>query len=101
VPTWTAGVGSPYLDQPDRRWADSGLPVVGYWHDRDMALEGPRWVPDRLSAWRDSGIRRLVAFADLAAAYGTEVDAALVDGEVVVRRAPRDWPLRIDLAREG
>lgn len=96
VPTWSAGVGSPYLDEADPAWCDGDGPVVGYWHDRDMALQGPGWAPGFLDAWRDCGITRLVAFSDLAAAYGTEVDAALVDGEVVVGRAPAGWPLRIE-----
>lgn len=98
VPTWTVGVGSPYLDQPDPGWFHAGLPVVGYWHDRDMALQGPRWAPDCLDAWRDCGARRFVAFADLARAYATEVDAALVDGEVRVARGPRGWPLRVEVS---
>lgn len=96
VPTWLAGVGSPYLDEADPRWCQGDGPVVGYWHDRDMAVSGPSWAPDHLDAWRDCGIRRLVAFSDLAAVYRAEVDAALVDGEVVVRRAPDGWPLRIE-----
>ena len=72
--------------------------MVGYWHDRDMALRGPGWVPEQLDAWRDCGVRRFVAFADLAAAYATEVDAVLSDGRVEVRRAPAGWPMRIELA---
>lgn len=95
VPTWSAGVGSPYLDEADPHWCSRDVPVVGYWHDRDMAVSGPSWVPDQLAAWRDCGISRFAAFADLAEAYATEIDAALVDGEVVVRRAPRGWPLRV------
>lgn len=96
VPTWSVGVGSPYLDEADPAWCQRDVPVVGYWHDRDMAVAGPSWAPGHLEAWRECGIRRLVAFSDLAAAYGTEVDAALVDGEVVVRRAPPGWPLRVE-----
>jgi hypothetical protein len=95
VPTWCAGVGSPYLDEADPGWFDAGLPVVGYWHDRDMAVGGPRWAPDLLQAWRECGARRAWAFADLARAYATPVDAVLVDGEPVVRSAP-DVPLLIE-----
>jgi hypothetical protein len=100
VPTWSVGVGSPYLDQADATWLEGELPVVGYWHDRDMAVSGPAWVPAQLRAWQDCGIRRFVAFSDLAAAYATEVDAAVVDGEVVVRRAPEHWPLRIETGHQ-
>src|SRR5207302_7319787 len=76
VPTWCADVGSPYLDAPDPLHLAAGLPVVGYWHDRDMALHGPGWVGEQLARWRDCGARRAWAFADLARAYATPVDAA-------------------------
>jgi hypothetical protein len=96
VPLWSRGIGSPYLDEQDPAWFEAGLPVVGYWHDRDMALGGPDWAPQQLAAWREAGARRLWAFADLARAYATPVDAVLdARGEVVVRSAP-DVPLVID-----
>ena len=93
VPTWTHLVTSPYLDEADPdRFAD-GLPVVGYWHDRDMAVHGAEWAPAWLDAWRDAGATRAWSFARLARAYGTPIDAALVDGEVVIRSAPGDGVL--------
>jgi len=93
VPVWTCGIGSPYLDRAEAAYFEDGLPQVGYWHDRDMAIGGPRWIADRLAEWRDCGVRRALSFADLLAAYAP-IDAALADGEVVVRSAP-DVPLRV------
>jgi hypothetical protein len=93
VPTWTVGIGSPYLDQADPSWFRDCLPQVGYWHDRDMAVHGPGWVEEQLARWRDCGARRALSFADLATAYAP-IQAALVDGEVVVGSAP-DVPLRV------
>ncbi len=93
VPTWTTGIGSPYLTDPDPAWFADCLPQIGYWHDRDMVVHGPGWIREQLDGWRDSGARRAISFADLAAAYAP-VDAALVDGEVVVRSAP-DVALRV------
>jgi len=82
-------VGSPYLDEADAAWFAAGLPVVGYWHDRDMAVHGPGWVPEQLARWRDAGARRAWAFADLARAYATPIEAVLHgNGDVEVRRAP-------------
>ncbi|HEX9547266.1 MAG TPA: hypothetical protein VF942_08005, partial [Acidimicrobiales bacterium] len=95
-PAWTCGIGSPYLDEPDRAWFRAGLPTVGYWHDRDMAIHGPGWVTEQLASWRDSGARKVWAFADLARAYATPIDAALVDGEVVVRAAPKAVRLLVE-----
>jgi hypothetical protein len=93
VPTWASGIGSPYLDEADPSWFADGLPQVGYWHDRDMAVHGPGWVGEQLGRWRDCGAERALSFADLLAAYAP-IDAALVDGEVVVASAP-DVPLRV------
>lgn len=93
VPTWSVGIGSPYLDAPDPALFAEGLPQVGYWHDRDMAVNGPTWIGEQLSAWRDCGVTRTMSFADLAAAY-EPIDAALVDGQVLVRSAP-DVRLRV------
>jgi hypothetical protein len=93
VPVWTYGVGSPYLDEPDPAWFADCLPQVGYWHDRDLAVNGPGWIGAHLDAWRDCGAKRAASFADLAAAYAP-VDAVLLDGDVVVRSAP-EVPLRV------
>jgi hypothetical protein len=95
VPVWSVGIGSPYLDEADPSWLAAGLPAVGYWHDRDMAVHGPTWVTDQLDAWRDCGATRAWAFADLAAAYRTPIDAVLDGNDVVVRHAP-DVPLLIE-----
>lgn len=93
VPTWSSGIGSPYLDEADPSWFADCLPQIGYWHDRDMVVNGPGWIGEQVDAWRQSGARRAISFADLAVAYAP-VDAALVDGEVVVRSAP-DVALRV------
>jgi hypothetical protein len=93
VPTWTHLVTAPYLDEPDAAHIAPGFPVVGYWHDRDMAVHGPTWAPGWLDAWRDAGATRAWSFARLARAYATPIDAALVDGEVVIRSAPSDGVL--------
>jgi hypothetical protein len=93
VPTWTHLVESPYLDEPAGDAFAAGVPVVGYWHDRDMAVYGPEWAPRWLEAWRDGGATRAWSFSRLARAYASPIDAALVNGEVVVRAAPADGVL--------
>lgn len=97
VPTWSVGIGSPYLDEAHPSWLATGLPAVGYWHDRDMAVHGPDWVGRQLDAWRDCGATRAWAFSDLVRAYEPPIDAALVDGEVEVRGGP-DVPLIVERA---
>lgn len=93
VPTWTTGIGSPYLDEADPSWFNDGLPQIGYWHDRDMVVHGPGWIGEQLGRWRDCGATRAISFADLARAY-EPIEAHLVDGEVLVTSAP-DVPLRV------
>jgi hypothetical protein len=97
VPTWSVGIASPYLDEPDPSWLARGFPTVGYWHDRDMAVHGPAWVGEQLDAWRDCGATRAWAFSDLLRAYQPTIDAALVDGHVALRRAP-SVPLIVERA---
>lgn len=87
VPTWSAGIGSPYLDEVDAQAVATGLPQVGYWHDRDMALQGEHWAPEQLQRWRDAGVARAVSFAELLRAY-EPIDAWLDGGDVQVRSAP-------------
>lgn len=99
TPTWSVGIGSPYLDRPDPRWFADCLPQIGYCHDRDLVVNGPGWFGEQLAAWRDCGARRAWAFADLARAY-TPIRAALVGDRVVVTSAP-DVALRVIRAEGG
>lgn len=88
VPTWTTGIGSPYLDEADPSWFGDCLPQIGYWHDRDMVVHGPGWIGEQLDRWRDCGATRALSFADLAHAY-EPIEAHLVDGQVVVTSSPQ------------
>lgn len=65
---WAQHVCAPYLDTPDPAWFAAGLPVVGYFHDRELALEGVGWMSRWLNQWQDAGARRLMDFRELAAA---------------------------------
>jgi hypothetical protein len=67
---WATHVCAPYLDEPDAAWFRAGLPVVGYFHDREPALEGPGWISDYLDRWTAVGARRMVDFRELASAVG-------------------------------
>src|SRR5262249_10232898 len=66
----TQHVCAPYLDEEDALWFDGGLPVVGYFHDRDLAVHGPSWLGACLDRWRDAGARRLLDFRELAGIVG-------------------------------
>ena len=72
------------------------MPVVGYFHDRDPALEGPGWVDTWLGRWQDAGARRFIDLRELAAAVtrrlrlsagreGLRLDVEGTDGPALVR----------------
>jgi hypothetical protein len=65
---WSQHVCSPYLDLAGDSWFTAGLPVVGYFHERDVALEGPAWFSERLDEWVAAGARRFIDFRELAVA---------------------------------
>jgi hypothetical protein len=67
---WCTHFCAPYLDEPDGAWFDTGLPVVGYFHDREPALEGVAWISQWLDRWHAVGARRLLDFRELSAAVG-------------------------------
>jgi hypothetical protein len=67
---WTVHVCAPYLNEPDAAWLDAGLPVVGYFHDRELALEGIDWMRRSLAGWQAAGAQRLIDFRELAGAVG-------------------------------
>ena len=77
---WAQHVCAPYLDEPDAAWFDAGLPVVGYFHDRDAALGGVDWLGRCLDRWQSAGARRLIDLRELATAVGRCFDLDLHDG---------------------
>ena len=62
---WTYHVCAPYFDKPDAKWFDSPLPVVGYLHDRDIAVHGLDWFVGHLDRWIEAGAKRFIYFRDL------------------------------------
>jgi hypothetical protein len=65
---WSTHVCSPYLDEPDQSWFDSGLPTVGYFHDMEPSRHGAGWLTRCLDSWEQAGARRFIDFRELAGA---------------------------------
>ncbi len=63
---WCQHICAPYLDAPDPVWFDAGLPVVGYFHDYELAIHGIAWLKTWLGQWQDAGATRFISFRDLA-----------------------------------
>jgi hypothetical protein len=67
---WAQHVCAPYLDQPSTAWFDSGLPVVGYFHDFDLTRNGVGWMSRWLDQWQNAGAKKLMDLRELAAVVG-------------------------------
>ena len=65
---WNQHICSPYLNEAESHWFDAGLPVIGYFHDRDLVVEGLDEFAAHLESWKASGARRFVDYRHLAAA---------------------------------
>jgi hypothetical protein len=87
---WTQHVCAPYLNEPNPAWFDAGLPVVGYFHDRELALEGVDWISRWLDRWQAAGATRLMDFRELATAVCCRLQLA-----------ERDNALRLTLTSEA
>jgi hypothetical protein len=81
---WCQHVCAPYLDTPDAAWFESELPVIGYFHDRDLALEGTAWMRRRLEAWTEAGARRMIDFRELAGALSRTVAIEETNGGLAI-----------------
>ncbi len=62
---WCNHVCAPYADEACEYWLEHGLPIVAYFHDRDIALHGVQWLSSALHLWRQSGARRFISLSDL------------------------------------
>ena len=98
---WSTHVCAPYLDEADAGWFAGNLPVVGYFHDRDLAVHGVVWLERSLAAWRAAGATRFVDFREVAAALdvGLGVDTSAWGHVIAVRDGgtplPRPAHLRL------
>ena len=100
---WSTHVCAPYLDAPCASWFDSELPVIGYFHDKEPALEGPQWAGRLLDAWMRAGARRFIDLRELNGSLARRVRVASgEDGELMIcieeRGAPplvRPMPMRM------
>jgi hypothetical protein len=84
---WTMHVCGPYLDDAKPGWFDAGLPVVGCFHDSDLADGGVDWMDHWLERWCEAGAERLIDLRELAAAVGCQL--SIEDGSAGPRLTVR------------
>lgn len=90
---WSQHVCSPYLDLADSSWFAAGLPVVGYFHERDLALYGVQWFADRLIEWEAAGARAFIDYRRLSAMLACRPAVERADGQQILRlRRPDGAP---------
>jgi hypothetical protein len=77
---WAQHVCAPYLDQPDAAWFDAGLPVVGYFHDFEVATRGVEWMARWVDAWQAAGATRIIGLREIAAAFSAGESINRSDG---------------------
>ncbi len=65
---WAQHICAPYLNEADASWFKAELPVVGYFHDFDIKINGIAWFTDCLNKWEKAGARHFVDFRILAGA---------------------------------
>lgn len=64
---WTQHVCAPYLDEANFSWFESGLPLIGYFHDFDISIYGKNWFTECLFEWEEAGARRFIDFREVSA----------------------------------
>jgi hypothetical protein len=89
---WTHHVCAPYLDEPEAAWFDAGLPIVGYFHDREPALEGVEWISRLLDRWQDAGAETFMDFRELASIVGRRLELGERNGNLCLRILSEDVP---------
>jgi len=96
---WATHVCAPYLNHPEAAWFDSGLPVVAYFHDRELALEGPGWMDHWIGEWEAVGALRFLTLRELAAALSRQLsfDAVTRTLSISDARADASGPLRLGI----
>lgn len=81
---WTTHVCAPYLDEHDRAWFDSELPLIGYFHDREPSVYGCSWFAQCLDRWTSFGAQRFLSFRDLAFQLNVQLGIESSDDRLVV-----------------
>ena len=82
---WSQHLCAPYLDRPDPSWFDSGLPVVGYFHDFDLAINGVEWLSRWLEEWVKVGVGRMIDLREFAAAVSRQVQIEKTGSDLRLR----------------
>ena len=89
---WSTHLCAPYLDEPDAAWFTSGLPVIGYFHDREPSDHGAVWLSRCLDRWQEAGAKRFIDLRELAAALGRHLHTNSSGGLRIRIATPPDVP---------
>jgi hypothetical protein len=76
----------------DRSMADSGYPIVGVFHDYEIANRGLSWLELCLSSWKKEGINRFMTLRELAGYLCAVIEACYMDDRIY---------LQVDISKTG
>lgn len=94
---WSQHICAPYLDTADEKWFDGCLPVVGTFHDFDIAEHGVSWFPEQLARWKQAGAKRVIDFCEVSALLNLYTELQTEDGEItLVALSNPEYPRRKD-----
>lgn len=92
---WAQHICAPYLNQSDSDWFDTDLPVVGYFHDFDISINGVSWFQQCLDDWQAAGAQTIMDFGELNARLCHRLAIQEKDGEVTLTISSNaEFPLR-------
>lgn len=76
---WAQHICSPYFNEPDSKWFDSCLPVIGYFHDFDITINGTIWFSNYLDQWEKAGAKYFMDFKEVAAILNHSISIKEID----------------------
>lgn len=79
---WVQHICAPYLDQPESSWFDSAFPVVGYFHDFDIGLNGIEWYLGNIEKWKNAGVKSFIDFREVAGILSNNLSVKFNNGEL-------------------
>ena len=99
---WAQHICAPYLNEADAKWFKSELPVVGYFHDFDISINGVSWFSDCLNKWEEAGAVYLKDFREVAGPLSNFLSLYSINGDFELSVVPNNnfdfiTPTRIGL----
>ncbi len=95
---WAQHICAPYLNQSNADWFDANLPVVGYFHDFDISINGISWFQQCLDDWQEAGAKTIIDLGELNARLCHQIAIQEKSGEVTLTISSNaEFPMHRDV----